>query len=450
MRKKVGQTVGIMAMIGVGAVGLGGLVIVALFVRAMPRATFVAWSVAMFFTPIWIGVTIGHNLFLSAVTVVTLIALAGLIKELRLAPADIAMAVLVGLVTLQYALSIISLTYAVTTVLEWLIPYAWGRLVLSVIPPRFITSCITSCALIASAMAVTEFATGFNIFSKIKVNNPLYETWGTLLTRVGYLRAEGAWGHPIALGAALAMCVSFAFATSWRPKYQVLSILLIAAGTVLTLSRTGIYTLILAVALSIALLPNVRRATRTATAVIGIIGGLIFAPFIMRIFSDEGQTAQASASYRGNLFSLFSFVKPFGSAQSLDGVTIAGHYIGFYSKSIDNTFLLTGLRLGWFPLGAFCLVIILAILPIFMHQRITPAIIAVAAQIPGLFTVALITQFGMFFWFMVGLAVGWDSESRRGDLTRDDASALASSGTAGAVDSEKAGAARRISDMDRT
>ena len=36
-----------------------------------------------------------------------------------------------------------------------------------------------------------------------------------------------------------------------------------------------------------------------------------------------------------------------------------------------------------------------------------PAAIAVAAQIPSLFTVAFITQFAVAFWFLVGVAVSW-------------------------------------------
>lgn len=415
---------GTMTMIGLGVVGLCGLVIVALLMRAMPRATFATWSLVMFFIPVWIGVTIGNHLFLSAITIITAIAIVALGKWVQFSIADVFMAVLVVIVVFQYAIGVVNLSFTAITVVEWLLPYAWGRLTLSIVRPGFVIKCISVCALITSALAVFEFITRINIFVLMKANNDLYTTWGTLMTRVDYVRSEGAWGHPIALGAALAMCSGFILATPWKPVVRVLGAILIAAGAVVTLSRTGMYTLVLTVVLTIVLLPNIGRTTRVATVALGCVGALVSIPLVGSIFTEEGQTATDSADYRGQLLSFFTYVKPFGSAEDFTGVTIGGRYLGFYSQSIDNAYLLTGLRLGWFALGAFCLVLACALIPLFIRGRSTPAVIAMAGQIPGLFTVALITQFGMFFWFMAGLAIAWDQLLRRDGSELDPAHLL--------------------------
>lgn len=392
------------AAIGTALVGLSALVVVVLLLRAMPRATFALWAAVMFFVPVWVGAGLG-NLFLSAITVVTLVAIVALGGDLRLSVVDLLMAVLVLLAVAQAVLGVVEISYAVTTVLEWALPYVWGRLVLSRVPASFIIDCLALCAVVAAGLAVVEFITRTNLFTLIPFDNSLYETWGPLQERNGILRAEGAWGHSIALGAALAMSSSFILASRWRPLVRVLALILVAGATTLTLSRIGLLTLVLVIALTLVLLPGIGRTVRIVVASAGILGGLVIAPFIGRVLAGAGQEAAGSAGYRGTLFSLFEYVRLFGSAPSFKGATVGGDYLGSFAKSIDNTILLTGLRLGWFALAVFCLIIALIIIPALSPARAGTASIAVTATAPSLFAVALITQFGMFFWFLAGLAV---------------------------------------------
>lgn len=54
---------------------------------------------------------------------------------------------------------------------------------------------------------------------------------------------------------------------------------------------------------------------------------------------------------------------------------------------------------------AIALALLLVGIYLVFTRQAAPATIAVVAQIPNLLTVALITQYQIFFWFMVGLAV---------------------------------------------
>ncbi|MCR2317514.1 hypothetical protein NSR99_23260, partial [Salmonella enterica] len=92
----------------------------------------------------------------------------------------------------------------------------WGRVVLARVTTDWITSTIAVVAIVAAAFAVVEFLTSFNPFVLISGSGVVYETWSPLQERGGVLRAEGAWGHSIALGAALAMSSAFVVATRWR------------------------------------------------------------------------------------------------------------------------------------------------------------------------------------------------------------------------------------------
>ncbi|WP_051232470.1 O-antigen ligase family protein [Acidipropionibacterium thoenii] len=407
------------ATVGLGVVALCALFVIAAAMRAMPRTTFTIWSVVLFFVPVWIGQFVGSHLFFSAITVVTLLAVAALGRYIQPCIADAFMVMLLVVVFFEFGLGLVGISNAIPIVTEWLLFYIWGRLILSVVDPRYICGCLAICAMVAAALAVIESMTDTNFFMLMRSSNSLYSTWGSLQMRGGDLRAEGAWGHSISLGAALAMSSPFILSAPWKPVLRILGLLLIATGTVVTLSRIGMIALVLAVVLSVALLPAISRMTRIAVVILGCAAAVAMAPFVSTIFAEDDGEAATSATYRGDLFSLFRFVRLFGSARSFEGVTVAGHYLGNFASSTDNAILLTGLRLGWVALVIVCVVLILAGTPVFMRNRVNPATISVVAVIPSLFTVALITQFGMFFWFMIGLSVAWSRFARSRDTPAD-------------------------------
>ena len=70
---------------------------------------------------------------------------------------------------------------------------------------------------IVAVLAILEFVTGTNLFITYLPNTTsLFDIWGTLQPRGGVIRAEGAFGHSIALGASLGIAVSLTLGSSFR------------------------------------------------------------------------------------------------------------------------------------------------------------------------------------------------------------------------------------------
>jgi hypothetical protein len=377
---------------------------VALFLfRASPRATVVAWTIVLFFVPVWVGVSIGF--FWAAITLVTLVAIVTNLSDIRLSAVDGLVFAFATLVLILFALRAATLSNAVIALLEWVVPYVWGRLVLARVPRGFVARTIAVVALLAAVLAIVEFATGFNAFVLIPGQGNM-EVWATLQERASFLRAEGAFGHSIALGASLAMASAFVIGQRWPTPVLVLALATIVGAIVVTFSRIGLASVAIVVTLSLLLLPELRRTTRWAIASAGALAVGVVVPFVGDVFLDAGEEASGSADYRTQLLSLVSRVRVLGAAEDWGGRAVGGVYLGDPSRSIDNSLLLIALRFGWLPV-ALVVAILLAVALIAVSRRSNPAAVAVTAQIPTLVVVALITQFGMFLWFLVGLAVAW-------------------------------------------
>ncbi|WP_413319361.1 hypothetical protein AA0Z99_03125 [Agrococcus sp. 1P02AA] len=390
-----------LALLGLLALGAGGVAL--LVFRASPKAAFVIWMLVLCFVPVWIGATAGF--FWAAITAVTLVAIAANLRDLRLSVVDAIVALFVVLVVALFALQLASLAATVIAVLEWVVPYLWGRLVLTRLSTDFVTRVIAAVATAVAVVALVEFATGVNVFVGIPGPGP-YAEWSTLQPRASFVRAEGAFGHSIALGASLAMAAPFIVAARWRAPLTLLALALAVGAIVVTFSRIGIVTVGIAVALSLLLLPDVARGARWAIGVGGAIAIAMIVPFIGGVFTDAGDEAGGSADYRTGLLTLVSEVQLLGSAGDWSSRTVDGTYLGTFARSVDNTLLLIGLRFGWLPV-LLVLAVFAAIALGALRRRSDPATIAVVSQIPALFAVALITQFGMLLWFLIGLSVAW-------------------------------------------
>lgn len=377
---------------------------VMLFVfRASPRTTFVAWAIVLFLVPIWIGAAVGF--FWAAITLITLAALASNYADVRLTVADAFVAAFALLVLILFALQLATLSNTVVAILQWVVPYAWGRMVLARVPALFATRTIATVATVAACLAIVEFATGTNAFVLVPGPGPFAE-WSGLQARSEFVRAEGAFGHSIALGASLAMASAFVLATRWSTLAIVLSLATVVGAIVVTFSRIGLVTVALTLAVSIVAMPALSRAARWAVALGGAAAIAIVVPFLGDVFSDAGDEAGGSADYRTGLLSLVSEVRMLGSAGDWHGRIEGGVYLGTFADSVDNTMLLIALRFGWVPVVLVCAVLVALVVGL-LRGRANPATIAVVCQVPTLFAVALITQFGPFLWFLIGLAVAW-------------------------------------------
>lgn len=395
------------------------MVIVVLGLRLLPRAAFVGWVCVLFFVPIWVGVNI--SFYWAAITLLTalLIIVNWSVVPLRAADAWVAgfVIVIVGL----FGFGSVDLASLVAALLEWVIPYIWGRVVLARIGVEWVTSTISVIAVVAALLAIVEFVTSFNPFVLIPGSGVVYDTWSPLQERGGQLRVEGAFGHSIALGAALAMSSAFVVATKWKLLPKIGAVVIIAIATVLTFSRAGLITLVLTLVLSTFLIAGVSTRFRVSVAFAGILGTAIVIPIIDSVFGAAGDEAGGSADYRTDLLVLIEQVQLFGNPGDWYSLVSGDYYLGYFARSIDNALVLTLLRYGYIPTLLIMAALIAAAVMSVRRTTRNPASLAVVGQLPSLFVVALITQYSMFLWFCVGLAITWayDAELLRRGRQRE-------------------------------
>lgn len=367
------------------------------------RALVVIWCIALFFVPIWIGVQAG--IFFSVLTAVTLMGIAtSSPSAVKVSMMDVLIAGFALLIGVTFALGWITYGHMLIVAVGWLVPYVWGRLILTSVPASWVYSCLAGGAVAAAILAIIEFLTGVNLFIGLTVQNELYKVWGDLQYRSGLLRVEGAFGHSIALGASLAICVVFVVAAPWPAWLRLVSQLLVMVAVGVTFSRIGMIGLVLTMCLAAALLARfvprqVRIGSITLLALVVVVG----APIIVDVMTEAGQEAAGSAEYRGDLVRLIGDMAPFGITPTWSVLPNGETYYGTF-QSIDSELVLTGLRFGLVALGLLLIGLGIAAVSL-IRGKATPASVALVAQIPAFATVALITQYASLVWFVAGLAV---------------------------------------------
>jgi hypothetical protein len=263
----------------------------------------------------------------------------------------------------------------------------------------------------------------WNPFLLVHADNRLFQTWGSPLTRGGAVRAEGAFGQPIALGVCLAMAIPFVFVSRFSAVVKIGMVALLAIAIVPTFSRAAMICGGLSVVLSLVF---VRRglSTRVRVLSLAILGAvaIVAVPIVLQIFAEAGSEAANSAGYRSSLLSLVPKMSILGLSPSATRNAYGDLFFANF-KSIDSAVILLGLTVGWLALVVLLILLAGAVVRV-LAGRADPATVAVTAAVPALATVALITQYGMFFWFLVGMAV-CAAAQRRDGRERSDASWLA-------------------------
>lgn len=385
--------------------------IAVILVRAAPRCAFIGWAVLLFFVPVWVGVAVGP--FWAAIILATIAMVVVSAAKVPLHPADGWIGAFTVVVMVLLVLGGVSLPDTVTALFEWVLFYAFGRVVLGRVNANLVMSTLSVLAVVAAALAVLEFVTSFNPFVLIPGSGPAHRDFSPLQARGGIVRAEGAFGHSIALGAVLAMSSAFVVAAPWRTVPKVIALGVIVTATVLTFSRTGLVTLVLTLVLSICFMPGVSARFRALAIGAGVAAAAVAVPVLGTVLGAAGDEAEVSAGYRTDLLVLLKEVRLFGNAGHWQNLVSGDHYLGYFARSIDNALLVMLMRFGYVPtflvLGALACAVLMAV----RRRTRNPAALAVVGQLPSLVVVALITQYGMFLWFCVGLAVSWWGSERR-------------------------------------
>lgn len=397
---------------GFAALGAAALIVIVLIFRAMPRVGFLAWALVLFFVPVWIGATVGF--FWAAITVVTLAVIVANVGRVPWGAPDVIVLLFAATCVAMLALKQSSSSATVIALLEWVVPYIWGRIVLTRVKADFIYRAVAALAAVAAVLALIEFATGRNAFVGLPALGPSSTVWTPLQYRGGLLRAEGAFGHSIALGSSLAIATAFLLASRLRTAVKLGALALTVAAIIVTFSRIALVGVVITVTLSVVLGGRMTRNARIAIAAAAAVATVLVVPIISGVFLDAGGEASGSAAYRGDLLQLVPQLVWFGSSTDFSVITANGFYLGAIADSVDNALLLVALRFGIAPALLVILLVVMAIVSVLIPGRANVGSIALVAQIPAMFSVAFITQYGMFVWFVGGLAVSlWYADARR-------------------------------------
>jgi len=373
--------------------------------RTKPRFGTVAWLLAIAFVPVWTGLTL--KLYFEPAMLVGIVLVIFATRswnELRFGLADLLVLAFMVSCLVPVITGGATRSTVFTVLMSWLVPYIIGRVVVRSVGIAWLYGLVAVVFAIVSAGLLVEFASGWDPFSGFPIRNAsLYQTWADLQLRGGVTRSEGAFGHSIAAGSAAAMAVPMALASKFRPWIRVCLVLLIAGGVVVTISRVSILGSVLGIALTVLFLRDLLPKVRIGVFVTGAILAAASLPFVLRTLASAGDEASASADYRGSLIDLLPSIAPLGFSsvahRTPDGTLFFGSF-----RSIDSQLILTGLQYGWFALILGVIGLAAAVVTV-LTRRASAATISVVAQIPALATVALITQYADFFWFVVGLAV---------------------------------------------
>jgi hypothetical protein len=257
---------------------------------------------------------------------------------------------------------------------------------------------------IVAVLALVEFTFNWHPWSMIGPFNELYGNWGGIQVRGGLSRTEGAFGHSIALGCALALSLPFVMAAKLRARTRFALVCLLLGATLVTLSRGALLSAGLSLVL-VVVFGGRRYGTeeRRTGALALLVGALVTLPALSSVLAAAGEEAGRSAEYRGRLLDLIAAMQPLGLSDQGHTAVNGERTVGGF-QSIDSQFILTGITYGWIVLVLGLVLLLLAAVVVIVG-RASPGIIAIIGQLPALTSVALITQYNIYFWFVAGLGV---------------------------------------------
>ncbi|WP_116116032.1 hypothetical protein [Austwickia chelonae] len=375
----------------------------------------VTWILAVTFIPVWAGVTIGIGFQPAAYVglfVLALLLTDGEGRRLPLRWYDLAVMVFFALCVVASQAGTSTLEAMTVPVTKWGVGYAVGRVLYARVGGDFLGRCLTVAFGVAAAMGIVESLSGTNIFFEFPMGkgNSAYRAWAVLQERAGYWRAEAAFGHSIAFGCSIAMALPLIVVSSFRPWVKVLAGAVMAGALVLSFSRLSL--IVAGVGLALTVLSPASGLSRRIRGWV-LSGMALFAvvamPFILATVDEAGSEAEESALYRGRLWDLADTVELFGLASSAHISPSGTLYFGQF-RSIDNAVLLGAMTYGWLPIALGSGILLVGAIGLLRGYYSAP-LAGVLAQTPGLFSVAFITQYEVFYWALVGMACAAAAEA---------------------------------------
>jgi hypothetical protein len=381
-----------------------GAAVFIIAVRKTPVLALVAWLVAACALPYWTGARFG--VYWPAVSLVGVMIIAALFTGKLYAPKAIdalpvAIAVISGVSVQMFGANPGIWTVMIT---HWLVGYFVARAVVPRLTLDKLSSTIAIVITLAALGAIFERFTGQHPFETFgDTSGAGYQAWGKVQMRGGTARIEGAFGHSIAFGGALALAIPFVAIS----RYSLLTkgamglILLVAIDS--TQSRGALIAGVLSLALTVLTVRTMKSSHRLVGVVAIVVATYVALSQYADIAARGGSETENSGLYRLDILSLIPTMRAIGPATSTRiGPDGSPQYGAF--RSIDNAFMQIGLGYGWIVM--FLMVAgLLAVVWRVATGRGNVAEAALVGQIPLLLTAPFLTQWQILVWFMAGTAV---------------------------------------------
>jgi hypothetical protein len=313
-------------------------------------------------------------------------------------------------------------------VFAWLGPYLAARLLLQDCErPVFVVAVAFAVGTVLIApVAVLETLGTKNPFFNFQFNGGESAAFGNAVTRAGEVRAQGSFGHPIALSMyvsasallSLGMAI-YAKASKERFAWLALAALGVAVQ-VMTVSRTGFVMLVIGGVL-LALTTAERELRLRLASIVGVVALFVLfvnvtgkGPDELQLFPGKkaAETASAeevaeSSAYREKLLEratapgvLGLWGNPYNKVTN--GVSLS-------NTSVDNEYIILGDSWGLIPMFSLIAVAagLLIAIALALRRKMDDLVtlpIAALTSLCALFFVAFITQQQVMVWLLIGCA----------------------------------------------
>ncbi|MBO9523189.1 MAG: hypothetical protein J7518_16775 [Nocardioidaceae bacterium] len=372
--------------------------------RSRPRAALAFWLGVLAFVPFWLAVPVG-TVTVPPSTMAALVVLPACWGAAGpgWGPSGgdrlllVAVAATVGAVLLSS-----SPRYLLPAMLlQGVLSYVVGRRLTTLAGPSWSVDLVAVVTVACAVWAILETATDVHVFAGLR-GLPSLTSWNQVQYRGGVSRAEGAWGHAIALGSWLSLGLPFVLGSSLRRTWWWVGVVL--AGAFATLSRGPILGCLLVFALCVLFLGSVPTVRRIAFGLTALAVGAVVVPPVVAFMGTVSGELTTTQDYRAHLVEhALADVHLVGRADNV--VTAPDGTLRYREfSSIDNAFLLSALDSGLVVTALLAAGLLVAVVRV-LRGIGTVADIALAGQVLVLATVATITQYQAAVYFVAGVAV---------------------------------------------
>jgi hypothetical protein len=417
----------------IGAV-LAGFMVSAAFTH--PERAFVALVLVMVLIPTYAAPAVSSLLFIPAAALSWLLAAALGWRNAMQRGRPFSLTGLDALVVLFFILLYVSLQFSpqvdfksdfLNDVFAWLGPFLAARLLLQDCkrPVFVIATSFAAGVVMIAPVAVLETLGVRNPFFNLQFNGAEAAAFGNAVSRLGAVRAQASFGHPIALSmfASCSALLSLGMAIYSSASKERLAWLALAAVGVgvqaLTVSRTGWLILVFGFIL-LGLTTSLRAARKRLTTIFAVVGVALLAlsisgaaPKELQVLpsssgvGEEARQFQDSGAYRERLIN-----RAFeGGVLGLWGnpynkVSLA---VSTTNQATDNAYIILADHWGLIPtfsLIAVAAALLVAIALARKREANELVILPITAlmSLCALFFVAFITQQQVMVWLLIGAA----------------------------------------------